>query len=72
MYTLFISIEKRNKYAKELQANGFRVKKSSMRNKLIHPMYIEDFQKRFSNDYGARRFKVLYEVGIIYPSLQGA
>lgn len=68
---LYQSKEARDIKAKELQAKGFRVKRSSTRNQLIHPQYVEDAnphlraQTGFGNTVYNTHYSVLYEVEIV-------
>jgi len=41
---IFSTQEARNKRAKQLKAQGYRVKRYSHRNQCLHPMYLEDLK----------------------------
>ncbi len=69
---LFIDKAKRDAKAKELQAQGYRTRRSSMTNQLLHPMYVEDWPTKltpaecgFGNTIYKTHFAKLYEVAII-------
>jgi len=66
---LYLNQKARNQRAKELRTRGHNVRKSSVRNQLLHPMYIEDYPRQltseergFGNTLYKTYFKVLYEV----------
>jgi len=66
---LYIDKKKRDEEFKLLKAIGYNVRKSSSRNQLIHPMYIEDYpysidetQKGFGNNIYKTYFPVLYSI----------
>jgi len=48
----FMRKENRDKRARELRAQGHKVRKSSWRNQLVHPAYIEDFAGPEAQDTG--------------------
>lgn len=41
----FMNKTNRDERARELKEEGYTVKKSSVRNQLLHPMYIKDYEK---------------------------
>jgi len=60
--------------AAELQARGYQVRRSSVRNQQLHPMYVEDrkaglsdMNKGFGNTIYKTFFAVLYEVSWNLP-----
>lgn len=70
---LYMSKKNRDKRARELKAQGYAVRRSSMRNQLLHPMYVEDYEqetgrslrpedKAFGNTIYKTHFAALYEV----------
>ena len=66
---LFQSKAKRDERARELKSMGMTVKKSSVRNQLLHPQYVEDWQGELETGFGntqyATFFGVLYEVRVL-------
>lgn len=57
----------RDKRAKELQALGFIVRRTSMRNQNMHPAYLKDYtgegkDNNFGNGYYRTFFSVIYIV----------
>ena len=40
----------RDARAKQLKVQGMRVRRSSARNQLLHPMYIEDYERALSKE----------------------
>ena len=68
-HELWNSKEKRDTRAKQLQRAGFKVRRSSIRNQELHPMYVEDLKsslseadKGFGNTIYKTYFAVLYQV----------
>ena len=66
---LFMDRKKRDAEFKRLKAKGFNVRRSSTRNQLLHPMYVEDYphdiseeQKGFGNNIYKTYFSVLYSI----------
>ena len=66
---LYMSKENRDAKARELQAQGYQVKRSSASNQLLHPMYVEDYPGKltqvecgFGNTIYNTHFAKLYEV----------
>lgn len=66
---LYMKKENRDKRYKELKKLGYNVRKTSFRNQLIHPMYVEDFPNKqikedtgFGNKWYKTYFSVLYVV----------
>lgn len=66
---LFADKTNRDARARELKADGVKVTKSSIRNQLIHPMYVEDRKAGltaedcgFGNTIYKTHFAVLYEL----------
>ena len=69
---LYMNQVNRNQKAKELQSQGYRVRKSSIRNQLLHPQYVEDYPRQlspnecgFGNTIYKTHFSALYEVEVI-------
>jgi len=56
--------ENRDRRARELRAQGYRVRRYSLRNQLIHPEYIRDYEgyyeTGFGNSYYRTPFSVVY------------
>ena len=68
---LYMNQVNRNAKARELQSRGFKVRKSSTRNQLLHPQYVEDYPRKlstedcgFGNTIYKTHFSVLYEVEV--------
>lgn len=63
---LFCNRKNRDNYARELKAQGYKVRRTSTRNQLIHPEYIHDYngyyETGFGNGYYKTHFGVLYIV----------
>lgn len=66
---IFAVRENRDKRARELKQQGCVVKKSSIRNQLLHPMYVEDLKhnirkedRGFGNTIYKTHFAVLYQI----------
>lgn len=64
----------RDKRAKELQAQGYKVKRYHTGTQLIHPQYITDYHRKLTSEecgYGNTIYKTyfdnLYGVRIVYP-----
>lgn len=49
---LYISKEKRNARARELRKQNYLVRKGTLKNQRLHPMYIADFEGPEKNDTG--------------------
>ena len=68
---LFKDMKNRNIKAKKLISQGYSVKKSSIRNQLLHPEYVEDEAEYLREQIGLGNtvyktpYSVLYEVEII-------
>jgi len=69
MNKLFMVKENRDKEAKRLKEKGYQVKRSSIHNQLLHPMYVEDYpreitleEKGFGNTIYQTHFSVLYSI----------
>ena len=65
----YMKRENRDSKARELRAEGREIKKSSMRNQNMHPMYVLDWpetltaeDKGFGNTIYQTLFKVIYMV----------
>ena len=58
----------RDSKARELKAAGYKVRRSSVRNQLLHPQYVDDYKGPEKNDTGLgntvykTHFSVLYIV----------
>ena len=52
--------------ARELRAQGYNVKRSSLRNQLLHPQYVDDFTgpERADTGFGNTVYKTLF--GVLY------
>ncbi len=67
---LFKSRSLRDAEAKRLKAEGYKTYRTSTRNQLLHPQYVEDEaeylreQTGFGNTVYKTHYAVLYEVGI--------
>jgi len=66
---LYMDKKTRDIKAKELQAEGYTVYRSSTRNQLLHPMYVEDYPRElsaeecgFGNTIYKTHFSVLYSI----------
>jgi len=66
---LYLNKATRDSRAKELQAQGVRVRRFSTRNQLLHPKYVEDYPRKltqeecgFGNTIYKTYFAVLYGV----------
>jgi hypothetical protein len=62
---LYADKANRDKMAAELNADGYHVKRSSIRNQQLHPMYIEDRPSGntgFGNTDYQQTWSVLYSV----------
>jgi hypothetical protein len=59
----------RDAKAKELKSQGYVVKKSSIRNQLLHPQYVDDYEGHVDTGLGNTMYKthfaVLYDVRIV-------
>ncbi len=57
--------------ARELRKQGAVVHKSSMRNQIMHPQYIKDYQGTYQTGFGntdyRTMFSVVYEVSWQFP-----
>jgi len=65
-------MKNRNAFAKKMKNEGRIVIKSSIRNQLLHPQYIEDMKdtisvkdKGFGNTIYKTHFSVLYKVDVL-------
>ena len=47
---IFINRANREKEFKRLKQEGFNVRRSSTRNQLLHPMYVEDYPRKISEE----------------------
>lgn len=72
MRETYMKKENRDRRAKELKEQGFQVVRSSIRNQLLHPMYVSDYprtlsdsEKGFGNTIYKTHFSVLYDVSTI-------
>lgn len=68
----FMDKTNRDKKAQELRTEGYTVKKRSSRNQQLHPMYVEDYphklsdeDKGFGNTLYRTWFSHLYYVAIV-------
>jgi len=66
---LFINRKNRDAEFKRLKAMGHNVRRSTSRNQLLHPMYVEDYprkirdeEKKFGNTIYETYFSVLYKI----------
>ncbi len=70
---LFMNKQNRDSKARELQEQGYTVKRSSISNQLLHPQYVSDYPRKlspeecgFGNTVYKTHFVKLYEVEIVY------
>ena len=70
---LYMNKDNRDVAARELQAQGYMVRRSSTSNQLLHPMYLEDYPRQlspaecgFGNTIYKTYFAKLYSVEIVY------
>ena len=68
-HEIYMKKENRDARAKELREKGFAVKRGSIRNQLLHPMYLEDYhreleesEKGFGNTLYKTYFSAVYSV----------
>ena len=71
MHYTYMSKANRDAKVKELQAQGYRVRRYSMTNQLLHPMYVNDYPRKltqaecgFGNTIYKTHFGHLYMVDI--------
>lgn len=75
----YMNIKNRNAKAKELIAQGYKIRKSSIRGQEVHPEYVDDYEQivrpltsmdtGFGNIMYKTYFKVLYLIDVIeHPS----
>ena len=69
---IYIKKEARDNKVKELKTQGYKVKRTSIRNQLMHPEYITDYpykisdsDRGFGNELYKTYFSVLYSYEII-------
>lgn len=73
MHKLFINRKTRDAEFKRLQSEGYNVSRYSTRNQLLHPQYVEDYEKEtgvtlthqdmgFGNTIYKTHFSVLYGI----------
>ena len=69
----YISKFLRDNKARDLKAEGYTVRKSSISNQLLHPQYVEDYPRKLSpeecglgNTIYKTHFHKLYEVEVTY------
>jgi hypothetical protein len=68
--------ENRDKKAKELKEHGYKIRRTSIRNQLLHPMYLQDYpvklpdeDKGFGNTIYKTHFSTIYIIEIKdYPN----
>ena len=74
----YMNIKNRNAKAKELIAQGYKIRKSSIRGQEVHPEYVDDYEQSvrhlsaedrgFGNIMYKTYFKVLYLIDVLeYP-----
>lgn len=68
----FINMKTRNAKAKELISQGYKIRKSSIRDQEVHPMYVDDYagtlvpkDAGFGNIMYKTYFKVLYLIDVL-------
>lgn len=71
----YMNIKNRNAKSKELIAQGYKIRKSSIRGQEVHPEYVDDYQQNvrplnamdtgFGNTMYRTYFKVLYLIDVI-------
>ncbi len=67
--SLYMDKGNRDKAYKDMKARGCKVRKTSIQNQLLHPMYVEDWphplsaeDKGFGNTIYKTHFSILYSV----------
>lgn len=73
MYGLYINKKTRDEEVKKINANGKKVRKTSIRNQCLHPQYVVDFPNQeikndneFGNVHYQTHFSVLYSMEKVY------
>ena len=71
IHEMYMDKHNRDARAKELRQQGYKVTRSSMRNQLLHPMYVEDYPRQltakecgFGNTIYQTHFAALYHVQV--------
>jgi len=64
MNELFLSKERRDKRAKELQAAGHTVLRRRITNQLLHPQYVRDYVGEYQTGFGNTDYKTFF--GVLY------
>ena len=62
MHELYQSKEKRDARARELQAAGHSIRRSSVRNQQLHPMYVKDYVGPLDTGFGNTQYQTFWSV----------
>ncbi len=69
----YMKKEARDRRILELKAQGYKVRKTSIRNQLLHPMYINDYPHKLSDEdrgFGNTLYKTFFSVLYSYEIIE--
>lgn len=58
----FQNLQNRNRKAKELQQQGLKVRKHSIRNQNCHPQYVDDWERPVETGFGNTQYQMFFAV----------